>query len=264
MGSAASGGSSKSGVRWDTVACGALHGPQAAAHAACGARADLHAARRRPAACTTPMRGAAALTRPLRPHHAAVSPRTEAAHCMLAALADLPSPARPARPHRPWGPVDNPAAWEVTSRAASWVTRSRRWTGHRHCGMRCEHACHAAQHRALRAPHNTDARLVTRACAVRPQAGHARRGRAGHAAAVARSPRRCPDASHRRIAQSQPCLPRPTPPPQHQVFGLLAALQRERWDFNRRWVAARLALEHLQLVALVLQPRWLWALPYGG
>lgn len=46
-----------------------------------------------------------------------------------------------------------------------------------------------------------------------------------------------------------------------QLFGLLYTLSRERWDFNKRWVVARLALEHLQLIAFVLQPIFLWALP---
>ena len=46
------------------------------------------------------------------------------------------------------------------------------------------------------------------------------------------------------------------------MFGALFTLQRERWDFNRRWVLLRLALEHLQLLALVLAPAAGWRLNY--
>jgi hypothetical protein len=43
---------------------------------------------------------------------------------------------------------------------------------------------------------------------------------------------------------------------------MLWTLSKERWDFNKRWVAIRLALDHLQLLALVLGPTFGWALDY--
>ena len=85
---------------------------------------------------------------------------------------------------------------------------------------------------------------------------------------------RTPEAGPQALALAGDGGPPPHPPwknPPHththathtQLFGLMYTLQRERWDFNKRWVAGRLALEHLQIAALVLQPRWLWRLPYG-
>jgi hypothetical protein len=64
----------------------------------------------------------------------------------------------------------------------------------------------------------------------------------------------------------------PPPPPPHatprgaagQVYGAIYTLSRERWDCNKRLVAARLAVEHWQLAALALAPQWAWALRYGG
>jgi len=70
---------------------------------------------------------------------------------------------------------------------------------------------------------------------------------------------------------SQNCVQAATPPHRHppdttshprQLYGLLYTYSRERWDSNKRWVAARLLLEHCQIIVFMLQPEFLWSLKY--
>jgi hypothetical protein len=61
-----------------------------------------------------------------------------------------------------------------------------------------------------------------------------------------------------------PTQPRKHDPSKTKACGALYTLNRERWDFNRRMVAFRLVLEHLQVFAIVLRPAAGLGLPYGG
>lgn len=46
------------------------------------------------------------------------------------------------------------------------------------------------------------------------------------------------------------------------VSGALLALFKERWEDSKRYACGRLALEHLQLLLLLLQPYFLWTFQY--
>lgn len=47
------------------------------------------------------------------------------------------------------------------------------------------------------------------------------------------------------------------------VFGVLLTIFRERWEDSKRYVAARVGLEHLQLLLVLLKPHWMWAFNYN-
>jgi hypothetical protein len=47
-------------------------------------------------------------------------------------------------------------------------------------------------------------------------------------------------------------------------FGFLLTIYRERWEDSKRYALLRVAIEHLQVLMVLLQPQFLWRINYGS
>jgi hypothetical protein len=155
-----------------------------------------------------------------------------------------------------------PTSIQVTNIISSYQRQRRRPRARWRAGGRGRGAGQGADPLDGGGSMNQPPRASVRLARLRPVGGRLRG--IGGRALLAGSPRSRPP-----FHLPPPLTPHPSHDPKSfhltpidQLYGLLFTLSRERWDFNRHWVAARLLLEHIQIAVFVLQPQFLWALPY--